>query len=194
MKCTFYRPKRVDVDKFDGIVEKLKQDLLMLENEDVRRQDVYFYVKKLCSTAKPLDHNPKMCFWGLDKPSAMPHDCRVAYFYMPTYYATAFLMKAVLLYPNLIDEKKECGGVCCVDPTELKDVLQKSMQGCTGRDFDGGGVISLAESVKIFVDAGAVEFLEKYPDICVDFKKMFDEKKAMVDRGERPIYEMWYPV
>ena len=192
MKCTFYRPQEVNVSEFSVIVEKLREDLQKLEAGAVEKQEVFAYVKELCNHAKPLEHDPGMFFWGLANPNSMPHDARVDFFYLPTYLATAFLIKSALLYPELIDESEGNVSVNDIDPSDLKNILRMAMNGCTGRNFDGAGVLTLKECIEIFTSAGAVEFLEKHPELCPKFKKLFVQKKAMVDRDERPEREVWF--
>ena len=66
------------------------------------------------------------------------------------------------------------------------------MLGCTGRNFDGAGVLLLKDCLKIFEDAGVVEFLEKYPEICPEFAELYREKKAFVQSGKTDVYEDWH--
>ena len=162
MKCTFYRPQEVNLSEFRTIVEKLRADLHELETQSVDMQEVCHYVSDLFKYAKPLEQDPGMIFWGLGNPNLMPHDARVEFFYQPTYLATAFLMRAVMLYPELMDETQTCRFEFELSPLKLELCLRSAMNACTGRDFDGAGVLSLAECIKIFKDAGAVEFLQKY--------------------------------
>ena len=192
MKCTFYRPQEVNVSEFSTIVKKLRADLQELEAGTLEKQEVFDYAKELCNHARPLENDPGMFFWGLANPNSMPHDARVDFFYLPTYLATAFLIKTALLYPELIDEYEDNEKKSDIYPSNLKNILRMSMNGCTGRNFDGAGVLTLKECVEIFVGAGTVEFLEKYPKLCPKFKRLFAHKKAMVDRGERPMLEVWY--
>ena len=104
MNCTFYRPKTVNTNEFENIVGKLRYDLHLLETEKNDEWSVYTYVYSLSNLVKPLAKNHKMFFLGFDEPEKMTSDARVDFFYRPTYIATAFMMKAVLLYPSLMNE------------------------------------------------------------------------------------------
>lgn len=66
------------------------------------------------------------------------------------------------------------------------------MLACTGRGFDGAGVLQLKNCIKLFDDAGADEFLEKYPEICPEFAKLYRERKAFVNSGAIDPREVWY--
>ena len=74
----------------------------------------------------------------------------------------------------------------------IASVLAACMLACTGRGFDGAGVLRLKDCVKIFDDAGADEFLKKYPEICPEFTKLYRERKAFVSSGESDPREVWY--
>ena len=175
MKFEFYRPEEINLSEFSAIVEKLRSDLFELETQPCKKETVCCYVKDLIKHAEPLPHNHRMVFWGLGEPNEMPHDARVEFFYLPTYLVTAFMMKAVQLYPELMGEE----GISDV----VRRVLKRAMRACTGRDFNGAGVLPLAECVGIFVNAGAERFLESYPDFCPEFTKLFWESKAAIDQG-----------
>lgn len=192
MKCTFYRPADVNEPEYRAIIEKLRADLVELETQPTDKQEVFDYVKALCSNARPLQHDPGMFFLGFGDPNEMPGDARVAYFYHPTYLATAFLIKAVLLYPEMLDEDKTVAVKGSVNPRELRTDLRLLMNGCTGRSFEGDCVLPLKKCIGIFAEAGTEAFLEKYPAFNPKFKRLFERRKAMVERGERPAREAWY--
>ena len=192
MNCTFYRPKTVNTNEFENIVGKLRYDLHLLETEKSDEWSVYTYVYSLSRLAKPLSKNPKMSFLGLDEPEKMPSDARVDFFYRPTYITTAFMMKAVLLYPSLMNEATFLDSDLDFTVDTVRNTLTSCMLACTGREFDGAGVFRLADCIALFEEAGASEFLNKYPDICPDFAKLFVEKKAFVESGEISPSEHWY--
>ena len=66
------------------------------------------------------------------------------------------------------------------------------MLACTGRCFDGAGIMKLKDCVKLFHDAGADEFLEKYPDLCPEFTDLYRERKAFVESGRVDPREAWF--
>ena len=192
MNCTFYRPKTVNTNEFENIVGKLRYDLHLLETEKNDEWSVYTYVYSLSRLAKPLSKNPKMSFLGLDEPEKMPADARVDFFYRPTYIATAFMMKAALLYPSLMNEATFLDSDLDFTVDTVRNTLTSCMLACAGREFDGAGVFRLADCIMLFEEAGASEFISKYPDICPDFAKLFIEKKAFVGSGKISPSEHWY--
>ena len=192
MNCTFYRPKTVNTNEFENIVGKLRYDLHLLETEKNDEWSVYTYVYSLIRLAKPLSKNPKMSFLGLDEPEKMPSDARVDFFYRPTYIATAFMMKAVLLYPSLMNEATFLDSDLDFTVDTVRNTLTSCMLACTGREFDGAGVFRLADCIMLFEEAGASEFISKYPDICPGFTKLYIEKKAFVESEKISPSEHWY--
>lgn len=181
MRFTFYRPKNVNTTEFDNIVGKMQYDLNLLLTSQNDEWDVYRYIYDICRLAKELDKNPKMKFLGLDEPSNMPSDSRVEFFYKPTYIATAFMMKAILLYPSLFDESAFLDSDLDFSVETVRTTLASLMLGCTGRDFDGAGVYKTAECIKLFSDAGASEFIAKYPDMCPEFNELYLSRKGYLD-------------
>lgn len=183
MKCTFYRPANNNTNEFENIIGKLRYDVLTLNQETADSLNIYNYVLRLSEEAQPLEKNPAMMFWGMDKPERMPGDIRVEYFYKPTYIATAFLMKAAVLFPELMEDDDldwEFGSECI---NLFKKVLPAAMLGCTGRGFMGSGyddVKGLFDTLTIFAEGNAKSFVEKYPDVCPEFTKMFNETVQML--------------
>ena len=192
MNCTFYRPQNVNTREFENIVGKLQHDLHLLETERCDEWNVYTYVYSISRLAKPLEKNPKMSFLGLAEPNTMPSDARVDFFYRPTYIATAFLMRAVLLYPSLLNDEDFLDSDLDFSPSVVKNTLSALMLGCTGRGFEGAGVLRLSDCLKIFEDAGVVEFIEKYPDLCPEFNELYRERKAFLISGGIDPREQWY--
>lgn len=181
MNCTFYRPKNLNTNEFENIVGKLRYDLHLLETEKNDEWNVYCYFYSLSKLVEPLAKNPKMLFLGFDNPEEMPSDARVEYFYKPTYIATAFMIKAVLVYPSLMNEVTFLDSDLDFTVDTVRKTLAGCMLACTGRRFDGAGVFKLTDCIKIFDDAGTSEFLTKYPDICPEFKKLFLEAKTFIN-------------
>ena len=184
MYCTFYRPAAVNTREFENIIGKLAHDLLLLETEKQDEWAVYAYFYDLSRYAEPLKRNMRMKFFGLAAPETMPSDARVDYFYRPTYLATAFMIKAVLLYPSLMNEATFLDSDLDFTVSTVKETLAACMLGCTGRGFDGAGVLHLKDSLQIFDNAGVVEFLGKYPKICPEFAALYFEKKAFIENNK----------
>ena len=192
MNFTFYRPKNVNTTEYDNIIGKMQYDLHLLETTNTDEWSVYCYIYGISRLAKKLDKNPQMKFLGLTEPHEMPSDARVEYFYKPTYIATAFIMKSILLYPSLLNEATFLDSDLEFTVDIVKATLSSLMLGCTGRDFDGAGIYKTADCIKLFVDAGVSDFIEKYPDMCPEFTKLFLEKKKFVDEGKISASEKWY--
>lgn len=76
LSCTFYRPERVNINKFREIIMKLESDLDTLCNENIAASDIREYVYQLTEQARPLEGEPNMYFLGLDEPENMPSDAR----------------------------------------------------------------------------------------------------------------------
>ena len=192
MYCTYYRPANTNTVEFENIIGKLRYDLHLLKTEEQNEWSVYTYFYALSRHEQPLVKNPEMHFLGLATPESMPADARVDYFYRPTYVATAFMMLAVLKYPSLLNEETFLDSELEFDPEIVRRTLKACMLGCTGRGFDGAGVLRLKDCIKIFRDADADKFLEKYPDMCPEFTALYQERKAFVDSGNVDIRELWH--
>ncbi len=192
MTCTFYRPETININEFENIIGKLSYDLYKLENGKYDEWNAYTYFYQLSRLAAPLENNPAMSFFGLADPKEMPSDARVDYFYRPTYLATAFMIQAVLLYSSLMNEVAFLDSDVDFTTDIVKSTLKQCLFGCTGRNFDGAGVMQIKDCIKIFEDAGADEFIEKYPDLCPEFTALYKEKKAFVASGKTDPSEMWH--
>lgn len=192
MNCTFYRPATINLKEFENIVGKLNNDLVMLETQKHDEWSVYSYFYALSRHAKPLKKNPAMRFFGMAAPESMPSDARVDFFYRPTYIATAFMMKAVLLYPSFMNEATFLDSELDFTVDTVKETLAACMLACAARNFDGAGVLKLKDCIKLFSNAGADDFLAKYPDLCPEFTKLYRERKAFVESGKIDPCEAWY--
>ena len=132
-----------------------------------------------------------MYFLGLDEPSSMPGDARVDFFYRPTYIGAAIIIRAALLYPDLLEAK---AGSAKEDTPEgaadIRHVLPRLLTGCTGRGFTGHGYESLQgliETLTLFTKAGTAEFVEKYPDLCRTFQTCISPPWNPSDRASKKI-------
>ena len=95
----------------------------------------------------------------------IPSDARVDFCYIPTYLATAALMKAYLSEPEAFTEK---------EITALSDGLKMS----TARNLRGHGYEGLKgqiEAVNIFMKAGLNEFMDIHHGLCPEFSEMIDK-------------------
>jgi len=192
MKFTFYRPKEHCIAEYYNIVEKLRSDLNELQAGNVDKWETILYVYEIVSNAKLLEHNRNMAFLGLDDPNTMPHDARVEFFYLPTYISTAFMIKAALIYPELMSDKDFPKTDLDFDAKKFRTILRKCMYACTGRGFDGAGALKLKDCFNIFANAGAEEFLNLYPKFSFRFKILYFKTKEILETKDFDIYEWYY--
>ena len=187
IECTFYRPEKVSIREFSNIVRKMEKDLDTFCREPVDEISIRRYVKVLLSQAQPLKGRPEMFFLGLDDPRSMPSDARVDFFYRPTYIGAAIIIRAVLLYPDLLDAKAGLRENCdSEDEKSLKYVFPRLLTGCTGRDFAGAGyegLEGLIETLTLFTSAGTAEFVKKYLNLCKPFSKLYTSSMAFIRNG-----------
>ena len=66
MKCTFYRPERINTAEWNAIRKKLREDLNEMETGKLSKQEVVLYLQTLLSQAEALEKNPAMRFLGYD--------------------------------------------------------------------------------------------------------------------------------
>jgi gamma-glutamylcyclotransferase (GGCT)/AIG2-like uncharacterized protein YtfP len=95
----------------------------------------------------------------------IPSDARVDFCYIPTYLATASLMKAYLSDPESFTEKETLA---------LSDGLKMS----TARNLRGHGYEGLKgqiEALNIFMKAGLKEFMDLHHGLCPEFSEMIDK-------------------
>ena len=152
MYCTFYRPTNVNTNEFENIIGKLAYDLHLLETQNHDEWNIYTYWYALSRHAEPLTKNPAMRFFGMAASESMPSDARVNFFYRPTYIATAFMMKSVLMYPSLMDKTAFLSSELDFTVDTVKQILTACMLACTGRGFDGAGVLRIKDCIQIFSD------------------------------------------
>ena len=176
IRCTFYRPEQVKVAEFENIIGKLEADFHAICSGEADKGDLCRYAKKLISVAKPLEKNPEMLFLGLDEPGNMPSDARVEYFYKPTYLGTAVVIKTVMQVPLFWKEEE--------------NTIRGMLLACTGRGFRGHGFDDLKgmiETLGIFSEANASDFVRNYPDVCPEFTQLYTESinhlKEIYDKG-----------
>ncbi len=191
MKCTFYRPEKVDLGEWNEIRKKLLADLKELESGAVGEKEVRIYLDCLLRHAEPLEHDPRMSFFGFDKPNTMPSDARVDFFYWPGYIAAAVFMRALTLYPQIAEGAKLTAEPGSLDTAEAMRIVSSCLLGCTGRRFEGDGfqgTVGQLEAMFFFTEHGAQEFFKRYPGLCPEFEKCYtdilERIRRSVERGE----------
>lgn len=137
------------------------------------------FFTKAIADAEPLADQNEYVFWGFDAPNKMPSDARCDFFYRPTYIMVTTLIAGINRYPALL----ELPGA--------HETMRKSLTGCTGRNLEGHGyeaMDDLIENLKMFLEAGTLPFLEKYPAICPRFSGMLEgilkDIRQKYDHGE----------
>ena len=166
IKCTFYRPEQVDIAEFQQIVGKLAADYEICRRNGADLESLRSYADALLAQAKPLKHNPKMYFLGLDDPENMPSDARIDFFYRPTYLGTAIIMHLLLTDDSLLSAP------------EKKKTFRGMLLGCTSTGFAGHGYDGLQEMIAtmhIFAANGADRFLKKYPQFSPEFTATYNK-------------------
>lgn len=174
MKCTFYRPTKANRAEYENIIGKLHMDLKDMSEKQPNRCELFCYLEKLVHEA----HNTSsgMAFYEMDDPSSMPSDCRVEYVYKPTYIAASIMMRAALLFPELVDEKRPFVSDYSFTAQQFRETISAVLLGCTGRDFNGSGWDSeegFLECMEIFEEGKAEEFVRYYYDICPAFSALY---------------------
>ena len=174
MKKTIYRPVIRKQNEWDNILEERRNELSRLKTGKFENSVLHIYLKELLLQAQPLSKNTNMRFFGFDRPSAMPADARVDYFYWPTYISTACCMKAIFLCPEIINMIRE--DVVQITGLEPMAILADCMRGCTGLGFFGHGyenIQGLVETMDFFTEAHVQDFIAKYPHVCPEFTACF---------------------
>ena len=181
INVTFYRPKEINTLEFENIIGKLELDFNYICEASVDEYSVYNYIGALLNKAETLEQCPGMFFLGLENPRNMPGDCRVLYFYRPTYLAAAIIIKSILLHPEIMEDGNGFSLEDCKET--VKNIFPGLLLGCTGRGFSGHGyddLKGLIETLSIFVKADTEKFLEKYPDLCSEFTELYRSSMQMI--------------
>ena len=97
----------------------------------------------------------------------------VDFFYRPTYLATAVVIKAYMTASELLNEGSD------------HLIFRGMLLGSTGRGFKGHGyddLKGLLDTLDLFTEAGAAEFVRYHPYYCIEFKKLFRESVSMIEK------------
>ena len=172
MKNNFYRPNNVDFNEFGKIIRDLKESFAELSSGNYKTDDLQDFVIKI------IEDQDNDGFWGLINPNKVPSEARIDYFYMPTYYSTAILIKFLLDYPDKANEIND-----------FRVCLEKGLKASAGRGLKGHGydeISGVVEAMKIFCSAGLAQFIKQYPDLCPEFTIMIT---AIVDFVKKSLEE-----
>lgn len=160
MNYSFYRPESIDLNEFSKIIGSLKASLEELLSGECEISELQDFTERL------IEDQDNDGFWGLVDPEQTPSDARVDFYYMPTYYATAILMR------YLIDHPEDVDGI-----ENFKECLAKGLKASTERGLKGHGyenIEGVIEAMKIFCTAGLPRFIGIYPDLCTEFSAMIE--------------------
>ena len=95
----------------------------------------------------------------------IPSDARVDFCHFPTYICTAALMKAYLTDPSSFTLRE-------------RSALSKGLKASCARNLRGHGYDAFKgqiEALNIFIEAGLREFIDLYPDFCLEFSVMISK-------------------
>lgn len=187
MTYTFYRPEIKSGRILEDIVDKVKQDYMELLTGNVPYSDQVTYFTAAVKAGVALVKDENMMFWGLDEPQNMPADCRVIFFYNPTYYTVAMMIYGITHNPKLLK-----------DVEGLAECFKKGLLASTGRSMNGAGYdaeLGLMDALEIFANAGAHNFIATNPNLCPTFNQCYldgfqflqnriSTNTAITDRGE----------
>jgi len=180
MKNTFYRSEEMNFAEIDKLVQDLKTNFEECVSAAGNANEWELFI------VEHLKNQDENGFWGLIDPRSAPSDTRVAWFYVPTYYSTAILMK---FYMNDPERAKAIEG--------FETALAKGLMASTGRSFSGSGYDANAGAIMamdIFCQAGAARFIEEHEEICPAFKELVEHmvklyRKAIAEAESKHVWE-----
>lgn len=138
-------------------LNSLKEMYQKVVTSKLNDADIKSIVKILLEKQKPDGS------WSLIDDYRVDSDIRVIYVYVPTYYATAILIKADLIEKLTIGEKQ---------------LLLRGLEFAKGRHLVGHGfdaTASLLEALRIYKQAGVYEWINKNQQIAPEFCEIFHE-------------------
>ncbi len=180
MKYTFKRHDEISLRDFVRQTQQQYAALDALLKDTIPTEEVLAYVEGILATGRPCRNMPDALFWGYDEPETMPGDCRVPYYYMPTYLNTAFLMQAYRRMPVQIGERIPY----------FIDRLQRAMVACSGRGFMGHRYEKddFAEGLLIFSSVRTKDFIRTHGDVVPEvFARAY---YAAIRSVERDVYDV----
>lgn len=183
MNYKFARRDQVELDEFVKIMEYQKKAIQWIQSGTATEKEIIEYIKGIMKTGKPCSQRDDMLFWGYDEPEKMPGDCRVAYYYMPTYYTVAFMIQAFHMIPQQLLGMKG-----------FEEIFIKGLRGTTGRGFVGAGYDrenDFIRTLELFAEVNAPAFIMENPNFCPEFTECFTNAigKVHYDTMNREKYE-----
>jgi len=141
--------------KLDRFMTEMNQSLDELISGKATKDQVEEFIHSLLQT------QDEEGFWAIIPSPNVDSDFRVAYWYMPTYIASAFLMHYYLHNENTVD---------------VEAALIRGLQASKGRGLNGHGhdhILGRIEAVEVFKKGSVLNFLEQYPHLVPDFATLF---------------------
>ncbi len=127
-------------------------------------EDYREFIQKAICDAVTVRGETKMAFWQFDDPHTIPADARCSFVYLPTYLIVQTMIFGVNEHP------------CLLATHEIRGVLEKGLNACTGRGLGGAGFDEMSElldNLRSFISVGTVELLADHPEISPEFTKLF---------------------
>lgn len=168
MNTTFIFEKD-NPDNYARIIEKNFREMtdgLVSEKEAVE------FITEILPEAKPCANDSNLWFWMFDEPSNMPSDCRVEYVYEATYRLCGIIIFALTKY----EEVKKIQGI--------KDILRKTLKGCTGREFMGHGFErfdSFITAMRVFAKSNINKFFDDYSGEFDEFETFYKGRMSLLE-------------
>jgi hypothetical protein len=159
----FQRPQKGEKlgNRLDNYVREMRESLDELQNGAA---DTSLSTEFILSLIEQQDEKG---FWALIPSPEVDSDIRVAYWYEPTYIATAFMMHNYLINQNIAQE---------ID--DFENALQKGLEASTGRGLKGHGhddIKGRLDALEIFSKANVLQFVNLYPELYPRFSKMIEK-------------------
>ena len=151
----------------------LKQTLTDMA-EGMEKEDAAFAVQTIAQTITRDRERPDMGFCSFLSPRNLPSDLRVDYVYVPTYYACAIIMRAVLDQEELLQDES------------IRDALFDALNGSTGCSFFGHGydaVDGFLQAMEIFAHGRVLRFVERYPTFNETFTAAINKAMAYLKQA-----------
>lgn len=150
-----------------AFVDFFKANYENIISEKMTEKEVVEYISSMLPFARGCNVSQDCYFWMFDAPENMPSDCRVAYVYEPTYYATATIIYAITRYETVAKIEG------------LSNIMPNILKGCMGRNFLGHGfdyVEGFIRAMKIFARANVMTFINVYGKEYPEFEEFIKSR------------------
>lgn len=170
LKNTFYRPPIVNLEEFDRIVAKLREDILQIKTGNAESSEVAEYTNVLIKQGR--DYKDRgILLWDLEDVERVCREGFIYYVAEPTRIAMAVLVNVRLIYPHVAD------GISGFD-----EALNEAIKGTVACGFFGHGYDSdryLLKTMSELADWNIPYFLERYD--CFELWQEFTVCKKYIE-------------